>query len=336
MAEQQEALTGTVQDSISRRGWNIVRLTSDQLVVEVVPELGATIYSVRRASDDLELLHRTPWGLPRYGGPQLGGTAEVIRHDGNPGGWQSLFPNGGDTVVVQGADQGYDGEARIAIFEPVDDAPQDSSELHLRARLRRSPTEMTKIIELDGDSLTITETIHNVGSGEREMMWGTQLQFGAPLISKDAEVDSAASLVHPDATLHYDADYDDVTPWPRTVGRDSMINLRYLPEPGAETRLAYLTEFSSGEISITNPTVDCAVTITWDHEQWPHLWYALEAGDETDFPWFGKGYFLALTPNTSWPSHGLHDARRKTSSTVKLEPGEQRTSTITLRVTGTT
>lgn len=319
---------------MSRRGWEIVRLTSAELVVEVVPELGATVCSVRRRRDDLELLHRTPWGLPRRGGPQLGGNAEVIRQDANPGGWQSLFPNGGDTVVVQGADQGYDGEARIAYFEPIDDPDQADhpGRLRLHARMRRSPLTMTKIITLDGSSVTIEEIVRNVGTGERELMWGTSLQFGAPFIGPDAELDTTANLIHPDATLHYDADYDDATPWPRTIGSDSMINLRYLPEPGAETRLAYLTDFSTGSASITNPTLDCTVELEWDAEQWPHLWYGLEAGETTDFPWFGTGYFLSLTPNTSWPAHGMHDARRKTSSTIKMQADEQRSNTLTLRV----
>lgn len=330
------------QERITRRGWEVIRLTSERLAVEVIPELGGTVCSIRRRSDDLELLHRTPWGLPRFGGPQLGGTAEVIRHDANPGGWQSLFPNGGDTVVIHGADQGYDGEARIAPFnvveEQIDDAGEDEGvRLILTVpRLRRSPMTMTKIITLTGEALTITETVRNVGSAEREVMWGNQLQFGAPLIDKDTEIDCGASLVHPDATLLYDVDYDDVTPWPRTPGpKSTMINLRYLPEPGPDSnRLAYLTEFDPATASITNRALDCRVTIDWDAEQWPHCWYRLEAGGDADFPWFGKGWFLALAPNSSWPAHGLHDARRIGSSTLKIQPDEERTASVTVRVGG--
>jgi hypothetical protein len=324
------------QERFSQRGWDIIRLTSENLVVELIPELGGTICSIRRRADDLELLHRTPWGLPRYGGPQLGGTAEVIRNDANPGGWQSLFPNGGDTVVVHGSDQGYDGEARIAPFEVVEDAAgEDGDQLTLHVpRLRRSPMTMTKIIKLSGDSVSITETVRNVGAAEREVMWGSQLQFGAPLIGEGTEIDCAANLVHPDATILYDVDYEDVTPWPRTPGpKSTMINLRYLPEPGPDSnRLAYLTDFERGTASITNTALGCQVTIDWDVEQWPHLWYRLEAGGDADFPWFGKGWFLALTPNSSWPAHGLHDARRIGSSTLKIQPDEERCSTVSLRV----
>ena len=320
-------------DQVSRRGWQIVRLTSPTLMVEVVPELGATITSIRRRSDDLEVLHQTPWGLPRYGGTGLGGTAEVVRHDLDPGGWQSIFPNGGDTVVANGADQGQDGEARVALFE-IDHDHSDDGRLTLHTRLRRSPIEMTKIIELDDDRVDVTETVRNVGTDEHEVMWGSQLQFGAPLIAPEAEFDCGASLVHPDATILYDVDYDDVTPWPRTPGASSMINLRTIPKPSSENRTAYLADFSTATASISNPTIDCRVELTWDLEALPHLWYQLEAGDTEDHPWFGTGYYLALTPNSSWPAHGLHDARRITSSTVDLPTGEDRSATVSLQVTG--
>jgi hypothetical protein len=341
-------------ERFSRRGWEIVRLSSPSLAVEVVPGLGATICSVRRLADDLELLHQSPWGLPQRGAPQLGGTAEVLRHDQDPGGWQSLFPNGGDSVVVNGADQGFDGEARIAPFDIDDtadiadtartsdaagtgavDSPGQgfaAATLRLTTRLRRSPVQLTKIITVDGDSVTVTETVRSAGAADLEVMWGSRLRFGAPLISKDAEVESTAGLVHPDATVLYDVDYDDATPWPRTPSARGMINLRYLPEHGSENRLAYLTDLTSGSVSVTNSTVDCRATVEWDSEIWPFLWYALEAGDTDEHPWFGNGYFLSLTPSSSWPAHGLHDARRISSSTVWLEPGVERSATVTLRV----
>lgn len=333
MAEQQQ---------VTRRGWQVVRLTSERLAVEVVPGFGATICSIRRLADDLEVLHQTPWGLPAYGSIALGGTAEVLRHDLDPGGWQTLFPNGGDTVTVNGAEQGFDGEARIAFFEPADEGGDeardegegagDETTLRLRARLRRSPFEITKTITLDGATVTVSETVRNVGAGEREVMWGSRVRLGPPLAGPDAEVDAAATLVHPDATHLYDVDYDDVNPWPRTPGSSSMINLRFLPEPGSENRVAYLTDVSSGTATVRNRAAGCAVTLDWDTGQLPHCWYELEAGETDDHPWFGRGYFLTLTPSSSWPAHGLHDARRISSTTIKLDTDEERTATVSLRV----
>lgn len=311
------------------RGWPVVRLASASLTVDVLPQLGAAITSVRRTADALELLHQTPWGLPSRGLPQLSGTAEVQRFDVDPGGWQSIFPNGGDTVTVDGADQGFDGEARISPFDIVE---LSDTEVTLATRLRRSPVEMTKTVSVADDAVTVTETVRNVGHDERDVMWGSTVQFGAPLISKDTEVECGTALVHPDATILYDADYEDVMPWPRTPGRSSVINLRYLPDRGSENRVAYLTDLDHTRATITNRAVGCAVRLEWDADPWPYLWYYLEAGGTDGHPWFGTGYFLALTPSSSWPAHGLHDARRISASALKLPAGEELTSRLSLRV----
>ena len=321
----------------TRRGWQVVRLTSETLAVEVVPGFGGTICSIRRRSDDLELLHQTPWGLPPYGSIQLSGTAEAERFDLDPGGWQTLFPNGGDTVTVNGAEQGFDGEARIAYFDILptenDDAGSPTAAtLRMRTRLRRSPFELTKSVTLDDAEVRVTETVRNVGIGECEVMWGSQVRIGRPLAGPDAEVESTASMVHPDANHLYDVDYDDVNPWPRTPGSSSMINLRFLPEPDSENRVAYLTDLTVGTISVRNPTLDCALTLDWDVEALPHCWYELEAGETDDHPWYGRGYFLTLTPSSSWPAHGVHDARRISSTAVTLDTDEERSASVTLRI----
>lgn len=311
------------------RGWPVVRLVSPTLSVDVLPEFGAAITSIKRTADDLELLHQTPWGLPSRGIPQLSATAEVQRFDVDPGGWQSIFPNGGDTVTVDGADQGFDGEARMSPFDVVE---LTDDRIVMTTRLRRSPVEMTKIIGVSDSTVTVTETVRNVGADDRDVMWGSTLQFGPPLISKGTEVECGTALVHPDATILYDADYEDVMPWPRTPGRSSVINLRYLPEPGSENRMAYLTDLAQTRASISNRDLGCTVSLDWDADPWPYLWYCLEAGGTDGHPWFGTGYFLALTPNSSWPAHGLHDARRISASALKLPAGQELTARLSLQV----
>ena len=57
------------------RGWEVLRLTSDSLVVELVPALGGTVTSLRRRADDLELLwqrvrHKTTRPLLRTANPR--------------------------------------------------------------------------------------------------------------------------------------------------------------------------------------------------------------------------------------------------------------------------
>jgi hypothetical protein len=74
------------------------------------------------------------------------------------------------------------------------------------------------------------------------------------------------------------------------------------------------------------------VDLEWDLGIWPHLWYSMEAGQRSGFPWFSNGYFLALTPSSSWPGHGIHDARRVAQTTLLIHPNEAKTSHLTVRV----
>lgn len=189
---------------------------------------------------------------------------------------------------------------------------------------------MAREIRLDEATVSVTETVCNAGAVDLEVMWGHQLRFGPPLIGGGAEFDCSAAIVHPDAMLVDDVDYDEVSPWPRAPVQSSMVNLRYLPGAGDETRLAYLSGLAAGSATISNPRVDCTVQLSWDAGVWPHLWYGSESGGTQDYPWYGTGYFLTLTPNSSWPAHGLHDARRISDSALVLEPGQTRSQTVTL------
>lgn len=311
------------------RGWQVVRLSTDEITADVVPALGGSIISLRRRSDDAELLWQTPWGLRPAESVRPPGNSEAQMVDRYPGGWHSLFPNGGDTAIVHGTEWGFDGEARLSWF----DHEFADGTLTLTTRLIRSPFRMVKTITLDGSEITISETITNEGGDSLEVMWGQQIVLGPPLLGPRTSIDVPATVVHPDPKASSGVSYDDMTPWPRAHGGSTMINLRSVPGPDSgENRLAYLTDLTRAQATVSNLDTDLGVDLTWDGQSWPHLWYALEAGKRTGFPWFSRGYFLALSPNSSWPAHGVHDARRIGKSTIWIEPDETRTASVTLRV----
>jgi hypothetical protein len=252
--------------------------------------------------------------------------------DTYPGGWQTLFPNGGDTAIVHGVEWGHDGEARLSPFS----WERWGQSVVLTCRLVRSPFEMIKTISLEGNEVTVRETVTNVGAESLEVMWGQQIVLGEPLVSSQTIVDARATTVHPDPAYSAETSYDDVMPWPRSFGNPSPINLRHLPgRQSDESRLAYVTDFIRPSVTVRNPELGLGVELTWDGHHWPHLWYSVEAGQRSGFPWFGEGYFFSLTPSSSWPAHGMHDARRVAQSTLWIHPGEARTSFLTVAVHST-
>ncbi|HEY6812297.1 MAG TPA: hypothetical protein VI074_06355 [Propionibacteriaceae bacterium] len=311
------------------RGWDILRLTTDALTVEIIPGLGGTVTSVTHRADGAALLWSPPWGLRPRGSRSLPGTPEARMIDSLAGGWQTLFPNAGDSVFVHGVDWGYDGEARLTWM----DWEFTGSSVRMTGRLIRAPFELTKIISVRNHEITVGETVRNMGRERIETVWGSQLMFGGALLGRETIVDAAAAVVRPDPQTSPGTSYDDLMPWPRSHGSGAMINLGLLPGPEAgETRLAYLSDFSRPMISISRPSHRVGIELEWDAEAFPYVWYAMEAGGRSGFPWYRTGYFLSLTPCTSWPAHGVQDARRISNSTVLIDPSEVLTSHVALRV----
>ena len=311
----------------TERDWEVLRLSSGAVSVDVVPGLGGTVTALDRA-DGASLLWSTPWGLRHRGSWHLPGSSEASSVDSYPGGWQTLFPNGGDTAVVHGVEWGHNGEARLTWL----DWEHDGDGLTMSGRLVRAPFELVKTVRVEDHTVVLEERLTNAGGEAVEVMWGSQIAFGGDLVGPGTTVSTTASVVRPDPRTSPGTSYDDLMPWPRSHGSRSVVNLSRLPGPDSdETRLAYLTDLGRHALTVRNATGAVGVDVEWD-EIWPYLWYSFEAGGRTGYPWFSKGHFLTLTPATSWPAHGLHEVRRASATTVWVQPEEELQSRLTLQV----
>lgn len=310
------------------RGWEVLELATEAITVTVLPQLGGAIWSLTRRADGAELLGHTPWGLPAIGADRPPGEPAAAAVS-TFGGWQTLFPNGGDAVTAHGVEWPYDGEVRTTAL----DWEFTGTSLILDGRLRRTPFTLTRTISLRGHEVSLAETVRNVGRERIAVMWGSQLTLGGNLVGAGTVLDTAATIVRPDPELVGYASYDDLSPWPRTPGPSGMVNLRTVPGPeAAESRLAYLSDLTRPWLRVTRPAANVGLDLEWDADRWPHLWYRLEAGGQSGFPWYGSGYFLTLTPCTSWPAHGVHEARRVAESTLSVPAEATRTAYATLTV----
>ena len=309
------------------RGWEVLRLTSETLQADVVPALGGTVVSLRRRRDDLELLWQTPWGLRHRGSLDLAGSAEQLMYASYPGGWHSIFPNGGDSAAAYGADWGHDGEARVTWL----DWEWTGAKLVLQGRLVRSPFTLTREVSLREDEITITDTVVNVGGEHIDVMWGQQVAFGDALIGADTVVHAGATTVRPDTRASSTTSYEDLLPWPRAYGRYGLVNLRSIAED--DSRKAYLADFADATVTVRRPSQELTVELRWEEFVWPYVWYSLETGGSEGFPWYGRGRYLAFTPSTSWPARGVHDARRISSSVLRIHADGKRTAYLTVKIT---
>jgi galactose mutarotase-like enzyme len=326
----------TERETFIWQGWEIVRLATSAVSAEIAPGKGGDVLSLKWRATDVELLWQTPWGLRARG---AAGTSEddVARlMEAYPGGWQSVFPNGGDAVIEHGVAWGMHGEVWLTPFEwePIDKG------IEMRARLVRSPFEVVKRITLHGAALTVTEIVTNVGGQSVEVMWSQHPAFGPPLIGPDARIETAAKAVLADDgrdTSSFDLDPGSTSIWPHASGRDGVsIDLRTVPPQDAGVdRLAYLSNFVEGHAAITNPRPGLRVDLDWDATTMPYAWYWLEANGSAGFPWYRSAYVLAIEPATSYPAQGIAAVRRTTGTQLQIASGEQRTNTVSLTTSST-
>lgn len=247
---------------------------------------------------------------------------------GTFGGGQTLFPSGGDAVTVHGVEWPVDGEARLTPMEWT----FTGTSLILEGRLRRTPFTLTRTISVRGHELTLGETVRSVGGERVETMWGSQRTLGGDLIGPDTVLDTAATVVRPDPAFVPSVSYDDLSPWPRTPGPAGMVNLRPVPGPeAAESRLAYLSELTRPWLRVTRPAR--GLGLTWSG--------TAGAGRTCGTASRRVGRAASLVPGgllphpdpcSSWPAHGLHEARRVAGSTLGSPAGATRTAYATLTV----
>ena len=310
------------------RGWDVVRLVDGALEVDVVPGKGADVLAVRLTGVDL--LWQSPWGLRARGAMPTAGPSAANLIEAYPGGWQTVFPNGGSATDEHGVEWGMHGEAWLAPWEVVDG---DDRSVTCRTRLVRSPFELTKRVSLREGCVVVEETVRNVGGVAVEVMWSHHPAFGAPLLGPGCTIaTNAAEFVADDGDVGPPREPAPASrgPWPVVGG----VDLSRVPGQDERVeRFGYLTGFpAEAWVQLDNPDAGLRARLSWDATVMPHAWYWLEAHALEGFPWYQAVYVLGVEPATSWPGQGIAAVRAKTGTQVVFAPGEQRTQRIELAV----
>jgi len=324
---------GTEVEVVEVRGWEVVRLRTADIEVDVLPGLGGDILAVRWRATGLDVLWKTRWGLRHPDAAPLGGNDESRLMQAYPGGWQTVFPNGGDAVEEHGVTWGTHGEVWATPFEWE---MSRAGALVLTARLVHSPFEIVKSIALDGPRVRVRESVTNLGRQPVEVMWSHHPAFGAPFLSPTLRVATNARTVLVD-DLRDNASSELVAgasvAWPHVPARrGGTADLGRVPAADAGVdRMAYLTDFPpQAQVRLTSPDVGVSATLDWQAAEFPFAWYWLEAGGTGGFPWYHSAYVLAVEPATSYPAQGLHAAQAKTGTQVRIAPHETRRASLSL------
>jgi hypothetical protein len=290
------------------QGHRLVTLENELLRVGIIASKGADVVEFRYKPRDLDVLWHAPQRLVPPGQyiPTVASKAGSFL-DHYPGGWQEVFPSGGVPAEYQGAELGVHGEVALLPWDVrvCEDTPT-RVELLFSVETQRTPFRLTRRMILKSGSpvLGIEESATNLGEEDLAVMWGHHPAFGAPFLEADCLIEmGACDCVVPQYSARLN----------RRLSLSSGSKFPYSPgltgEPervdvvkGKESRTEDVLQFSGLEdawCAVRNPRQQLAVGLVWDRSVFPFVWCWQLYGGRRGYPYYGRGFTLALEPFTS-------------------------------------
>jgi|GEM_PF-806956 len=222
------------------------------------------------------------------------------------GGWQLLFPNSGAACTVL--------DTRLPIHGDVTRTRWTWDWVNRKRELRmhtssRLGLRIERRISLDRTEplIRIADTVHNPASHAAPFLYANHPAFGPPLTEVGARIDlpDGASVC---VDSQHVGELCDLEPgarsqWPNVPSRHGTLSdLSTIPDDRVD-RLCYI-EMPEAWYAIRNPTNGLGVTMSWNLEHCPVLWFWQDTGSDR-FPLNGRARITALEPQSQYPSHGL-------------------------------
>lgn len=313
-------------------GFRAINLENESLFVCVLPDKGADIYQLTFKPKDIDVLWKSPWGLRCLdAGFATATNSHVAWTENYEGGWQEIFPSGGDACQYKGVELNFHGEASAMGWEAeITQYSGDSVEVSLAVRLARSPLRLERTMRISSGAavLHLHERIINEGGEPTDYMWGHHPAFGAPFLDASCRIDTNARTIRADEGS--DAPGNPLTPggrfsWP--IGKKDGIETDMSKVPSSNEKraaMAYLGNFD-GETAwygLTNTALGFGVGLVWRTAAFPHAWFWQEMNASPGYPWYQSAYVMAIEPFTSIPAHGLTNVIESTGTHRTLAPGE--------------
>jgi Domain of unknown function (DUF4432) len=305
------------------RGIETLTIANGALSVVVLVGKGADIYTIRDAATGVDPLLKAPWGLQNPARLVPSGSPLVDWVLRYPGGWQVLLPNFGPACSHRGIAYPMHGEAAVVPWKAeILHEGDDAVEVSLDVELVLTPLRLERRIRLERGRrvVTVAERLSNVGPAAVDYMWGHHPAVGAPFLSPSCRIDTGARELVVDA--EYESPFLPLERGARCSWSSATSTGLAQPPPPDERRdlVAYLLGFDNGWWAVTNLGLGLGFGLSWDAGVFPVacLWQEFRATG--GYPWFCRGYALAIEPNTSWPAAGIATVARTSATQRCLEP----------------
>lgn len=308
-----------------------VELRSGALALTCVPRHGNVVTSL--AIDGVELLWRRPGFSPATIQRDLGpsGAASIDTFmDLFVGGWFQMFPSVGLPGKSGAAFDLLHGEAARLPWRIVAQSP---SELVTRVNTLRTPFEVERRLEVDGQAVRCSTNVRNVGREEAPFLWGEHPCFDRGVFAGGAiAIDDAPLLTAnpphdpPNSQLEAGARGR----WPRAPAADnSLFDVGAIPHTPDGRHEHICLRPAQGSVRLTSPKLGRTITLDFDLTTYPFVlvWQNYRAP--------GGSCWGAIDTFTVEPSNnpGLYsDDALAAESIQTLTPGEERETAFTIIV----
>jgi len=289
----------TIDTNWQYHGLRVVRIENELVCLDVLPELGAKIYSFVYKPADRHLLWHNPHLPPTR--PPFGASFD----DNWSGGWDELIPNDLPRPTPEGEMLPDHGEvwSQAAACEIVSSNAR-RCEVRFTVYGRVLPTRFAKTIRLEaGDPFVrVAYAFSNMGPAPIDFLWNIH---PALAVTPDTwlEVPAACGITDPWRETRFpgNAGFD----WPFAVDHGGQpIDLRRVDPPeSALADMHYLVNVEAGWYAATDRSTQTGFALVFPREVFPHVWLFRALGG-----WRGL-YTVILEPSTGFP-YDLEVARR--------------------------
>ncbi|GAA1686586.1 hypothetical protein GCM10009807_32750 [Microbacterium lacus] len=228
--------------------------------------------------------------------------------DSYSGGWQVLVPHAGPSTTVDGVERRYHGQASALEWELT--RVQDSR-IEAHVRLTELPFHIQRSISVNGDVVSVEDSLHNMSDQAHRYVYQHHPAFGAPFLGPMCEVELPG---------------DDFFLISTEPGGPGGANPRHIPALDGSRLFGAVAVQGAGRARVSNPLLGLAVELSWDDPDLRYAWIWRESGASVDSRWAGGGYVYAIEPSTTPP--GADNLRMLT-----LEPGGRRRFTVAVGLT---
>lgn len=309
-----------VHDQYTYLNMRTVVLENEKLRISLLLDKGTEVFEFLYKPLDMDLMWFTENGI-RNPSDYLPTSPDPLSSmmDYYSGGWQVIFPNGGEPSSYKGAAFGQHGEVANMSWDcnVLEDTPS-SVKVKCSVVLRKMPLRIERTFKLlqNDPHLYLEEKIDNLSDVSLPYMWGQHLAYGHPFLGPGCTIDLPDGL-----EILTEEPSSDVSPpgridrnrkqqWPNAVGVDgSLIDLSLLPDKNTPSDVCYIRGFEDkGWYKVRNSQLGLGFQVEWDATIMPFLWYWQEFGAIKDYPWYGRHYNIGLEPFSSYPTHGIQQA----------------------------